>query len=221
MRLAEQWSELVAVLSPGWRSASLLLTLEDSADVERTGLILGPAAPGRVDSSFRLEVVREPHAHAPSAALVQRILRRLDSEGIRGRLEAVGPRAGDGAGGADAVEAAPPTALSGQWQALVDALPADWSHLLAQIDLDSSDFVERGALLLAPANPTLAGGSRSFRIRAARSVGYGVAAEMARRCFERLDRERITGRVLLVHVVSDSRPVGTQGPVFRIGGRSV
>jgi hypothetical protein len=114
-----------------------------------------------------------------------------------------------------------PGSLAGHWQALVDELPRDWSHLLAQVDLDSSDFLERGALLLAPANPLLAGGPRSLRFRSARTVGYGVAVEMARRCLERLDRERITGRVRILQVVSEARPVATQGPVWRIGGRAV
>jgi hypothetical protein len=79
----------------------------------------------------------------------------------------------------------------------------------------------RGALLLAPMNPTLAGGPWSLQFRAARRVGYGVAAEMARRCFERLDRERITGRLGILQAVSDDRPVATQGPVWRVGGKSV
>jgi hypothetical protein len=218
VRLAEQWSELLAALPQHWESATVTLTLGDPADVERTALILGPAAPGRSDSAFRLEVARRAQGVMPGVELVGRVLRRLDDERIGGRLEL----ASGAPTGADAeAAAATPAGLAAQWQALVDALPPDWSHLLAQIDLDSSDFVERGALLLAPANPTLAGGPRSFRIRVARRVGYGVAAGMARRCFERLDRERITGRISLVQVVSEARPVATQGPVFRIGGRSV
>jgi hypothetical protein len=218
VRLAEQWSELLAALPQHWESASVTLTVEDPADVDRTALILGPAAPGRTDSTFRLAVARRAHGAAPSAELVRRVLHRLDEEGIAGRLDlAAEARAERDAGAA----ARAPAGLAAQWQALVDALPQDWSHLLAQIDLDSSDFIERGALLLAPTNPTLTGGPRSFQIRAARRVGYGVAAEMARRCFERLDRERITGRISLVQVVSEARPVATQGPVFRIGGRSV
>jgi hypothetical protein len=38
---------------------------------------------------------------------------------------------------------------------------------------------------------------------------------------ERLDHESITGRLELVQAVSDAHPVSTQGPVFRVGGRSV
>jgi hypothetical protein len=219
VRLAEQWTELLASLPQHWETASVTLTVAHPTDVERAALILGPAAPGRSDSAFRVDVVRRAHGAATGTGLFRRVLHRLDDAGIAGRLEL---GAGVRVDASDAAAAAPsPGGLAAQWQALLDALPPDWSHLLAQIDLDSSDFVERGALLLAPTNPTLAGGSRSFRIRAASRVGYGVAAEMARRCFERLDGERITGRISLVQVVSEARPVATQGPVFRIGGRSV
>ena len=44
---------------------------------------------------------------------------------------------------------------------------------------------------------------------------------MARRCLERLDRDGITGRLRVVRVVSDARPVYTQGPVWYLGGRAV
>jgi hypothetical protein len=42
---------------------------------------------------------------------------------------------------------------------------------------------------------------------------------MARRCFERLDAERITGSVRLLRSLSDTRPVATQGPVWYVGGK--
>jgi hypothetical protein len=103
----------------------------------------------------------------------------------------------------------------------VDALPPDWSHALVRVHLDSSDYVDRAALLLAPANPRLVDGRSTLEIRVARRIGYGISAEMLRRCFERLDHESITGRVELVQAVSDAHPVSTQGPVFRVGGRSV
>jgi len=217
VRLAEQWSDLQAALPRGWDTAAIELTLDDSADAERAAVALGPAAPGRHDSTFHVHVARETRAGATSASLLRRVLVRLDGDGVAGRLRlagATGAAAGaeeDGAGGP----------VASQWVDVIAALPPDWSHLLAQIDLDSSDYVDRAALLMVPTNPRLAGGSRSFRFRCARTRGYGVAPEMARRCFERLDRERITGRVSIVHVVSDAHPVATQGPVWRIGGKSV
>jgi hypothetical protein len=44
---------------------------------------------------------------------------------------------------------------------------------------------------------------------------------MARRCFERMDAEGITGRVTVVHSLSDADNEVTQGPVWRVAGRSV
>ena len=213
-----QWSEVVAGLPRGWQTASVALELDDPAQVERTALILGPAAPARVHSTFRIDFARDGHALVPGPQLVARVLARLDREGIGGRLEAVGSAGAEA--GADGLRG-PGNPLATQWSALVGALPDDWSHLLAQVDLDSSDFIDRAALLIVPTNPSLVRDSRSLRFRAARTAGYGVAVGMARRCFERLDRERITGRLSIVHVVSDARPVATQGPVWRMGGRSV
>jgi hypothetical protein len=218
VRLAEQWSEILASLPRGWQTASLALELEDPAEVERTALILGPAAPARVHSTFRLDVARDGTAVLPGPRLVARVLERLDRDGIAARLEAVGSREGEAV--ADG-RSGPPNPLAAQWAALVETLPEDWSHLLAELDLDSSDFIDRASLLVVPTNPSLVRGTQTLRFRAARRAGYGVSVGMAQRCCERLDRERITGRISLVHVVSDARPVATQGPVWRVGGRSV
>ena len=65
------------------------------------------------------------------------------------------------------------------------------------------------------------GGLPGFRFRASRSFGYGTSPEMSRRCFERLDAERIGGTVRVLYALSDTHPVGTQGPVFRVEGRAV
>ena len=44
---------------------------------------------------------------------------------------------------------------------------------------------------------------------------------MAARCLERCDEEGITGELEILRVLSDTHPVGTQGPVWLVGGRSV
>jgi hypothetical protein len=103
----------------------------------------------------------------------------------------------------------------------VAALPADWSDLYAELELFSTDHLERGALLLAPLNPSRYSGRPGFRFRAARSFGYGASPQMVRRCLERLDEEGIRGRLEVLRVISGSRPVATQGPVWRVGGRAV
>ncbi len=60
-----------------------------------------------------------------------------------------------------------------------------------------------------------------FRFRVAHSFGYGAAPGMVRRCLARLDEEGIPGRVRVLRALSDTHPVGTQGPVWTIGGKAV
>ena len=216
MRLVEQWSELQEALPQGWQRTAASLELANADDADRAAVVLGPAAPWRVGSRFRIDVARRAGPMGADPGLVERMLARLDAEGIAGRLELAA---------ADDVDAAPEIStqrsLAEEWQDLVDALPSDWSHALIRLTLDSSDYVDRAALLLAPANPQLVDGRSTLQIRVARTVGYGVAAEMLRRCLERLDHEAITGRIEIVQTVSDAHPVATQGPVFRLDGRSV
>ncbi len=100
-------------------------------------------------------------------------------------------------------------------------MPGDWSDLYGEVELDSSDYLDRAALLLAPVNPARDGNRVAFRFRAARRFGYGVSPEMARRCLERLDAEGTRGTVRVLRALSDTRPVQTQGPVWYVGGKSV
>ena len=93
--------------------------------------------------------------------------------------------------------------------------------MLAELVLRSSDHLERGALLIAPANPTRDGKSLALRFRVARQFGYGVSAPMARRCLERLDEEGIGGELGILRVLCDTDAVATQGPVWRVGGKAV
>ena len=217
MQLAEQWREIRAGLPSSWKSTRLSLTLSEDGDADRAALILASLTPGRLRSSFRLELRpdRDPEG----------IFARLDRESFRGLLTllraeeaAVAPVAAARTPMGPAPRSEP---LAGQWTALVSDLPPDWSDLWAEVELDSSDFVQRGALLLAPVNPARHGGPTTLRFRCARLRGYGTAPEMARRCFERCDAEEITGKIRILRVLSDTSLVSTQGPVWRVGGRSV
>ena len=228
MKLAEQWTGVLAGLPRDWETARLRLSLADEQGADRAALILGPAAPGRAGRSFRLTAAR--HAHpglGASPALVRRVLTRLDDEGFSGEIELVEAEAPETPSAPTAADengarAPLPTAgLAAQWNALLETLPPDWSHLYAEVSVDSTDYVERAALLMAPANPSLLGGPRGLRFRCARSVGYGVSVGMANRCLERLDRDGLTGDLRVIRVVSESRPVYTQGPVWYVEGRSV
>jgi hypothetical protein len=212
VRLAEQWQEIEGRLPEGWRSARLSVAVADDADSDRAALILSSLTPGRTGSSFRLVVHPERNPEG--------IFRRLDGEGIRGRVDAIGTDAGP----AESVAAEPSSrraALARQWDELAADLPPDWSDLYAELELDSSDYVPRAALLLAPVNPARYGGPAVLRFRSASRKGYGTSAQMVRRCLERLDGERITGRLRALRALSHTSHAGTQGPVWRLGGRSV
>ena len=87
--------------------------------------------------------------------------------------------------------------------------------------LRSSDHLEHAALLVAPVNPTRPATRLALQFRVARRFGYGVSAAMARRCLERLDEEGIGGELKVLRVLSDTDAVGTQGPVWRVGGKAV
>jgi hypothetical protein len=220
MALAERADEILRGLPRNWSRARIEVTVEEPEEADRAGLILAPAMPGRAGANFRLHVHIGTEGLGPTPEMVLRVLRRLDHEGIRGRIKL--------AGYAERPTQAPPRpagaerkTLAAQWGELIERLPPDWSDLYAQVELDSTDFLELGALLLAPTNPAHLGGPASFRFRCARRNGYGVAPGMARRCLERLDKEVITGRVRILRVQSDAHLVSTQGPVWLIEGQSV
>jgi hypothetical protein len=219
--LAERADEILRGLPRGWERARLEVTVEEPEQADQASVILAPATPGRSGKTFALHVAGATQRGLSTAEVVRRVLRRLDEAGIRGRIRLAAHE-----DGAPQPPAAPEargrrTALATAWAELLEQLPSDWSDLYAEVELDSTDFVERGALLLAPVNPARFGGPTTFRFRAASRGGYGVSAGMARRCLERLEEEGMTGRVRILRVLSDTHLVSTQGPVWIDGGRSV
>ncbi|HYZ19120.1 MAG TPA: hypothetical protein VE615_06225 [Gaiellaceae bacterium] len=217
MRLVEQWREILGELPSGWGRAQLRLTLEDAGDGARAAAVLAPVTPARRGTVLNFYAARRESGALPE--LVMRLLARLDREGIRGRLELL--RTDEGEVEAALVEQPVRSTLAAEWDELVGALPPDWSDLYGEIELTSTDYLERAALLLAPVNPARYGGPVGFRFRVARRFGYGASPEMTRRCLERLDQEAIRGHVRILRALSDTKPVATQGPVWYVGGRSV
>lgn len=221
MALAERADEIVRGLPRDWERARLDLTLEEADDADHAALILAPATPGRSGASFTLHVHDGTKGLAPTPQLVKRVLSRLDEAGIRARLRLTDAERRPAEAPAAPAPAPEQATLAASWDALVRRLPPDWSDLYGEIELDSSDYLDRGALLLAPINPARAGGAPSFRFRAAQWKGYGVAPVMARRAFARLDDEGLTGRLRILRVLSDTNAPFSQGPVWREDGRAV
>jgi hypothetical protein len=213
VKLVEQWGEIEAGLAEDWRSVDLSLMVAEDERADRTALILASFTPGRTGSWFRFAVRRD---QGPVRAL-----RRLDDEDIRGLLDAVSTQSQAPAATREPVREERVHPLAAQWDELTGGLPPDWSDIYGEVELRSSDFLQRGALLLSPVNPAHYGGPTTLRFRVARTSGYGAAPSMARRCLERLDEEHITGALRFLRVLSATSHVSTQGPVWREAGRSV
>jgi hypothetical protein len=217
--LARQWRRIQAKLPEDWVHARLALTVSSPGRAERASALLGPLTPGRAAEVVRFEVLRRGHAQSPIA--VDRALSRLDEERIRGALELVEAQTAAPAGYERAAAPVAAMPVADAWDALVADLPEDWSDVYAEVALTSSDDLDPAALALAPINPGRYGSALAFRFRCARSFGYGASQGMVRRCFARLDETGISGTLNLLRVLSDTKPVGTQGPVWYVEGKAV
>jgi hypothetical protein len=213
MRLAMQWRRIQARLPEDWTEVRLALTVTDARRLDRAAALLGPLQPGRAGAELRFFAARG--GAGPSPAAVSRALAPLDRERISGKLRLVGV--------AEAQAAAPAARRSAAeaWDDALETLPADWSDLYCEVELTSSDHLEPAALALAPLNPARFGSTPAFRFRCARRFGYGASPEMVSRCLERLDERELPADVRVLVALSDTKPVGTQGPVWYVGGKAV
>jgi hypothetical protein len=214
MRAAEQWAQIEQELPADWSETQLAFTPEGS--VAEAAAVLGPLQPGRVGSELRLHIERAEGG----VERARNIFRALDRRRIWGTLSVVGSIR-DVAPLVEASGSERPDSLAEQWDAALAELPPDWSDVLCVLELDSSDHVPRAALLGAPLNPTRVHGEVALQFRASGKQGYGVAPQMARRCFERMDAETIAGSLRVVYGLSDTENAVTQGPVWRLAGKSV
>ena len=213
MSVAEQYRELESRLPAEWADARFVLNVDDASRAERAASMLTAFQPGRVGSQVRFSVPRRGGKREQA----RRMMERIDREGIKGDLELVTASEAPPEPAEFRAEWAP---AAEQWDRAFAALPVDWTDVYAQVELDSSDFLDRGALLIAPLNPARYSDAAGFRFRVGR-YGYGAASEMTRRCFERLDEEGIGARVTILHALADTKPVMTQGPVWYQDGGPV
>ncbi len=209
MALAEQFRKILSELPSDWPGIELALTVSDPEKAPRAAALLGPLGPGRSGATVRFECSRTGTDNAA------KLLGRLDRERIGGSLEL------EATGIAVAVAVPDETPLAHAWARELAALPADWSDIFAEVEFSSSDDLAPAALCLAPVNPLRDGERLAFRFRSAHHFGYGAAEPVVRRCLERLDEAGIPATVQILHVFSDTNPVGTQGPVWFVAGKNV
>jgi hypothetical protein len=201
-------------LPDDWTGARFVLRLANEQDAARAAALLGGINAARHRESVRFGVSRRG-PHGPDG--VARALARVDRERMAGELEV----ATTSSAGAAAPDSRAAGSLAAEWDAELAALPPDWSDVFAEVELASTDYVERAALLLSPLNPARHGQRSALRFRCAHSFGYGTAPEMVRRSLERLDEEGVSGAVRILRSLSDTKPWSTQGPVWYVGGKSV
>ncbi len=213
MKLVDQWTRIESSLPEGWGSARVSLEIEDSAARARSAALLGPASPGVSGNELLFEVERRGGPNGPDG--VRRLLARIDEEALAGTLAVLGSER------AEAPPARVPSSLASDWDGALALLPPDWSDLHCELELASSDHLDRAALLAAPLNPVRDRSTLAFRFRVAQRFGYGASPGMARRCLERLDADGLGGSVRVLRALSDTHNAATQGPVWRVGGKTV
>ena len=214
MSLVGQWRDLQAGLPEGWAQVALRLELRAGDVTARASALLGPAQPYRSDpNALRFSAALDGSAQSPES--IARLLKRLDDERIAGTLSVAGSTK------APARPEREVKPLAETWDELLADLPADWSDLLAEVRLLSTDYIEPAAVLCIQMNPRRVGKTANMRFRCARRAGYGVSPEMARRCFERCDQADIRGSIEILRVLSDTQLVATQGPVWILDGQTV
>ena len=211
--LVDQFRRIEETLPEGWSEARLQLTVADPGRAARAAGLLGAAGAGR--SGSRITFFMAPRGAGVGPEGVRRLLRRLDEEGIRGELELAGTEE------PVVVQQKRRRTLAESWDGALASLPSDWSELYCELNLTSTDYLERAALLLAPVNPARFDETPGFRFRVASHAGYGASPEMVRRCLQRLDQDGIRGYVRILRVLSASNHVATQGPVWYVGGKAV
>ncbi len=209
--LVEQWNGIESGLDPKWSDVRVSLRIDAEQARERAAALLGPAGPGLSGDTVRFYVRRDGHGIGPEA--VRRLLGRIDGERISGALTLVGTSE------AEAPAQVARATLAAEWHAALAVLPSDWSDLVAELELDSSADIDRGAVLCAPLNPMQLTGRAGFGFRCASERGYGASAAMVSRCLTRLDEAGITGLVRVKRTLSDVDPIGTQGATFLVGRR--
>jgi hypothetical protein len=207
--LVDQWKSLGSELPGEWSTIEVSLQMEQASETETAARLLGPAQPYRTaPNELRFYVARDGSAPSPDG--IQRLLLRIDKLRCHGKLSIVSTA--QRAQPAERVEE--PLVVS--WARAAATLPADWSNLLAELEVESTDYIEPGSLYCAPLNLRRDGHSNRLRFLAARTHGYGASPAMVTRCFERCDAAGITGRVRILDAVSAVDPASTQGPLLSV-----
>ncbi len=149
MQAAGQWKLIEDDLGADWVEANLVFGVEDRGTIGAAAAVLAPLSPGRSGTELRFQVRRE--GGGPDK--VRNLVGRLDRKRIWGTLSLVGSQAEPDVApvGTEPEDA---MGLVESWDAALATLPPGWRDLLCELELASTDYLPRAALLGAPLNPT-------------------------------------------------------------------
>ena len=142
MQAVEQWKLIEEELGPDWDEARFSFTVEDASAIGDAAAVLAPLSPGRSGSQLRFQVPRR--GGGPDK--LRNLLVRLDRKRVWGTLAVVGSRAAAPVA-AQEQQRDESVSLVESWDGALAKLPPGWRDLLCELELDSTDYLPRAALL--------------------------------------------------------------------------
>jgi hypothetical protein len=98
--------------------------------------------------------------------------------------------------------------LADEFQTIVDSLPPDWTQIQFDLRIDQEDRYVELAPIVAEVNAwPLSKANFHWRYNVAREFGHAAAAQSVRGNLAKLDREGITGTILVRELRSGRVPV--------------
>jgi hypothetical protein len=89
--------------------------------------------------------------------------------------------------------------LVDRWNHVENALEPGWTEATLSLEIHNPEARSRAAALLGPAGPGFSGSTLRFTVS---TRGHGIGPDGARRLLERIDGERIPGRLELVNAAA-------------------
>ena len=166
-----EWEAIKETLDPEWDDVVLSFVPEQGAMNAAAG-VLAPLGPGRLGRELRVHVRRG----GGGVDRLENLLGRLDRKRVWGELALVEAHVTPGKERV-AEEPAARRALVAQWDEAVAELPPGWRDVLAELELDSTDFLAQAALAGSPLNPSRI----PARSRSASGSSDAASAATARR----------------------------------------
>ena len=154
MRVVDQWRSIRSELPEEWGETKLNVAIARDEQRARAAALLGPAGPGRLGNHLRLSVHRAGGGIGPDQA--DKLFGKLDDEQIRATLSLVTVDE------REAREQAPREPVAAQWEVALERLPADWSDLLCELQLTSTDHLAPGGPADGAAQSDPRAGPRGF-----------------------------------------------------------